>query len=233
MPDRTPVERAAGSAVDPADGIWIGYAFSFTNPVLKIDCLGSPHEILEWFRERGLDPVPIAMHRDTEIQCASAYQDSPRLELLGGEHAPTLTKLLPALRQPGLDEAAAILKDDPAALTGDHNGASLPLLAAVAAGRLDAVRFLLDREADVDRAGEFDMTPLHWAGALGETEIVRELLESRADPGRRSWFRVTPGELARMNGRKDAQWEIDNRGDISKVLSAGDILERMGLPAVR
>lgn len=63
-------------------------------------------------------------------------------------------------------------------------GVPPPLVAAVAKGRPDLARVLLERGADPDRPGAEagDLTPLATALAAGDAELQRLLLEAGADP---------------------------------------------------
>jgi ankyrin repeat protein len=66
-----------------------------------------------------------------------------------------------------------------------HPDGETPLIAASRAGRLDAVKLLLEAGAAVNAADTLqDQTALMWAAAEGHADIVSALLEGRADPNR-------------------------------------------------
>jgi uncharacterized protein len=71
-----------------------------------------------------------------------------------------------------------------------------PLLAAVQAGRPEALRKLLAAGADVEQANAFGVTPLLQASRQGDAESVRLLLEAGAKADRR----YVDGESALMEG---------------------------------
>lgn len=57
-----------------------------------------------------------------------------------------------------------------------------PLSAATYQQRLDVVKLLIERGADVNQGDNAGFTPLHLAAALGYPEVARVLLEAGADP---------------------------------------------------
>src|SRR5687767_12714486 len=101
----------------------IGYAFSFRNRALGVDFFGSPHEILEQVRARGLTPADLAAHRETEISSMEVFKDQPEMKFSGGPHAEAILLLLDALARSDLESATSIVARDPAVLTGAHDGA--------------------------------------------------------------------------------------------------------------
>jgi ankyrin repeat protein len=84
-----------------------------------------------------------------------------------------------------------------------------PLSAATYQERVDVVRLLIERGADVNQGDNASFTPLHLAAALGYPDIARILLEGGADPNRRSAANAghnlgskTPLELLSESDRK-------------------------------
>jgi ankyrin repeat protein len=71
-----------------------------------------------------------------------------------------------------------------------------PLNAAVAAGRLEIARRLLEKGADANAHQHGGITPLHQAAAAGNAEMVRLLLAHRADPSAISEDNRTPLGMA-------------------------------------
>jgi ankyrin repeat protein len=79
---------------------------------------------------------------------------------------------------PGLEDS---LRKDPTALNlGDANGNS-PLILAAFHGHVDAVQFLLQRGAIVDKTNNQHQTALILAAKAGHRKIVELLLRSGAD----------------------------------------------------
>ncbi|MBO9999257.1 MAG: ankyrin repeat domain-containing protein [Cyanobacteria bacterium SID2] len=66
----------------------------------------------------------------------------------------------------------------------DEYEASTPLLAAVLANRVEAVRTLLESGATPNAAAWYETPPLVAAAAKGYVEVARELLSAGADPNR-------------------------------------------------
>ena len=67
-----------------------------------------------------------------------------------------------------------------------------PLWAAAASGRLDVVKLLIERNADVDSRTLTGSTPLRVAAHEGHLDVVRCLVESRADVNARNDYESTP-----------------------------------------
>ena len=72
----------------------------------------------------------------------------------------------------------------------DHPDTETPLMSAARAGRLDAVRLLLEAGADVNATDAHQQeTALMWAAAEGHADVVTALIQAGADPNRKA--RVT------------------------------------------
>lgn len=77
-------------------------------------------------------------------------------------------------------------------------------------GRLEVVKFLIDRGADVNaRAGD-KVTPLHQAARQGQLDVVRLLLSKGADPKLKSDKGQTAENLAAAGGHPDVVREIES-----------------------
>lgn len=209
-------------------GPLIGYFIGIKNPVLSLKCVGTPHEVLVTFRQRGLDPNAVLAHRHTEITSTEVFKTAPDLELTGGPHAETIVDILEALDEGDHTRAEHVLRKDKAALSvGDPNGA-VPLLSAIYSGDLEGARLLLRYGAAPDAAANLGMTPLHWAAAFGERELAEELLRAGANGKSLSWFFVTPEELALLNAERETQRVISDRiGKRSSRFKPKDVIARM------
>lgn len=84
---------------------------------------------------------------------------------------------------------------------GDH--VSDAFYIACRNGALAVARDLRDHGADIDAAGYFGATALHWAALGGHEEVVEWLVDSGADVGRRDpRFDSTPAGWAREGGHE-------------------------------
>jgi hypothetical protein len=211
----------------------IGYAVSLTNRALGLELFGSPQEVLEQLQARGLLPEEVATHRETVLSYKKVFKAHPQMEFSGGPHAEAVLLLLDAIHRADPSAAASIVADDPALLTDAHDGAYIPLLAAVWAGRLEVVQLLLANDASVDGTTHFGMTPLHWAAAGGYSAIAVRLLEGGADAKRVSWFYALPQDLALLNARSETAQLISERSGIApEMFSVERLLTRLGWRAV-
>jgi ankyrin repeat protein len=101
-----------------------------------------------------------------------------------------------------LDRLTELLMFDPVLVTTYSADGFTPLHLAAFFGRPEAVRFLLDRGADVDAAGTGWMTgtALHPAASSRKSEVVAMLLDAGADPDARQSGGWTPLHAAAKNG---------------------------------
>jgi ankyrin repeat protein len=76
-----------------------------------------------------------------------------------------------------------------------------PLHSAVAGGKVEIVRELLARGADVNARQDLGFTALHGAAVEGGEETIRLLLDHGADPDAKNAAGKTPADLAREHGR--------------------------------
>jgi len=79
-----------------------------------------------------------------------------------------------------------------------------PLHSAVAGGKVEIVRMLLARGADVHARQDLGFTALHGAAVGGGEEMIRLLLDQGADPAARNVAGKTPADLARERADKRA-----------------------------
>ena len=74
----------------------------------------------------------------------------------------------------------------------NDSNANTCLHVAARTGRVEIVRFLLSKDANVHSRGRIDYTPLHFAAENGYVEIVRLLLQA----GAKVYHHTTTGKLA-------------------------------------
>lgn len=215
-------------ATRDARGPLIGYAMRVTNLPLRIDCFGMPHEVLETLHARGVSFGAIYGHDETGIISTEVFKVAPKMEFSGGPHADSILELLDALEKPDLRRLERTIQHDPSALTAPDDSALVPLLAAVWAGNLEAIRLLLANGGRSGGVSHLGMTPLHWAAALGEAEIALELSRGGAEPTSLSWFFVTPVELAQINHHPQTERAITGHvAQGSRPFSVKLVLSRM------
>jgi len=114
-----------------------------------------------------------------------------------------LTPLMHSLKhlRPNYEMASMLLERGVTA--NDTNGMGMTVLhIIVGLGTTDAVSWLLDRGADINRRdNEFESTPLAWAARVGRVEMVEHLLARGAErelPDDEPWS--TPAAWARRRG---------------------------------
>ena len=109
------------------------------------------HEVVQALLERGFDPNGVD------------ESGTPALIKAIAEPAPKIFEVLVKWPKTRVNEP-------------NLNGES-PLMLAAIQGRLDWVKLLLERDADVNMPG---WTPLHYAASKGHINVMRELLEHHA-----------------------------------------------------
>jgi len=90
----------------------------------------------------------------------------------------------------------------------------IPLVAATWGGNNDAIEFLVDRGADVNKSGKFDRTPLMIAAFAGRDDTVRLLLSKGANVNKTSRDGKTALSLARERGNLETAELLLNAGAI-------------------
>ena len=87
-----------------------------------------------------------------------------------------------------------------------------PLWAAAASGRLDVVKLLIKRNAEVGGGTSKGSTPLRAAANDGHLDIVRCLVESGADVNSRNYYESTPLRVACYHGHLSVVTYLINKG---------------------
>lgn len=143
----------------------------------------------------GESPLMAALYRGHSEVVQTLVDLGAELDVFAAAALGNTTALTDALRQPGAVEAFA------------YDGWT-PLHLAAFFGRMDAVRILLDRGADLRAVSRNSMknTPLHAATAGKHQQIARLLLEHGADPHAIDAGGYTPAKIAAENG-----FELENR----------------------
>lgn len=85
-----------------------------------------------------------------------------------------------AARSGDIERLESLLEEDPALIDARDEERHTPLHSAAMAGRLDAVRFLLERGADPDARNTADQSPLLYAAFSNYVAIVEALIERGA-----------------------------------------------------
>lgn len=93
---------------------------------------------------------------------------------------------------------------------------STPLIIACENNYTEAVRILLDNNADVNVKASHDMTALMYACEHDNIEMVQLLLDNNANVNDRNYSNVTPLMIACGNGHKNiAQLLVNNDADLN------------------
>ena len=131
--------------------------------------------------------------------------------------------------QEGALRVASLLIDSPRLVPETRNAADeSPLMMAALKGRVELVRRLIARDADVNKPG---WTPLHYAATGGHLDIMRLLLEEHAFIDAQSPNGTTPLMMAASYGTPEAvKLLIEAGADIGmrnqKGMSALDFAQR-------
>ncbi|HEY2945037.1 MAG TPA: ankyrin repeat domain-containing protein [Vicinamibacteria bacterium] len=107
-----------------------------------------------------------------------------------------------------------LLDADPTLVSQRSHDGWTPLHLAAHFGRVEAMRLLIERGADVHArsSNEMNNTPLHAAAAGGRTEAATELLERRADPDARQHGGWAALHSAAQSGRLELARVLLDRG---------------------
>lgn len=110
------------------------------------------------------------------------------------------------------DTMDLLLQSEKCSIDEQGNFGRTPLSAACERGHLDAVKKLLDNDADLEIAGDNEHTPLHTAVCNGHAEVVKLLLEKGAKIHNGSDGSKAPLYCACLNGHHQVaqmllQWE--------------------------
>ncbi|KAF7330183.1 ANK-REP-REGION domain-containing protein [Mycena venus] len=87
-----------------------------------------------------------------------------------------------------------------------------PLHWAASSGSTDIVRFLVDKQAEVDLVDNSGWTPLHIAVSAGHDEIVQELVGAGADVNKKNNKGISPLHYAASKSRIDIGRLLISRG---------------------
>jgi hypothetical protein len=122
------------------------------------------------------------------------------------------TALMVAIREKSMRSVMVLLASPKIDLEAASNNGDTALMIASYTDNLEAVRLLLDKDAEVNRHG---WTALHYAAAVGSSEIVSLLLDKSAYIDAESPNRTTPLMMAARAGHTEvAKLLIDAGADV-------------------
>lgn len=119
------------------------------------------------------------------------------------------------------DRLAALLDNDPRALSRrDSHGRSLLHWAAYAR-RPNTLQLLIERRADLDVTNTAGDTALHWANAIRFTDGVNLLKSAGADSSIRNYFGQTPGNCRAGHATAYVSRVVTKRKYVEYVITTG------------
>jgi uncharacterized protein len=128
--------------------------------------------------------------------------------------------LVMAMKEDAPKVAALLLSHPKINIDTPNKAGETALMLAALRGNEDWVRRLLDRGAQVNRAG---WTPLHYAASGSATNVVALLLEKGADIEAASPNGTTPLMMAARYGAQDSATFLLSRGAKARVTNQGGL----------
>jgi ankyrin repeat protein len=121
--------------------------------------------------------------------------------------------LVLALREHSMKAFRELMAAPKIDLEATSNNGDNALMIAAYSDNIEAVKTLLDRDAEVNKHG---WAPLHYAAAIGDCDIMKLLLEKSAYVDAESTNKTTPIMMAARAGQTDAvKLLIEEGADIS------------------
>ena len=121
-----------------------------------------------------------------------------------------------------LEQAKAMLAEDPALVHARNSMGKTPLHYAVTYGAPDLIDLLVSSGADVNAADHTGLTPLHVAAMIDRSQEARRLVGHNADLEARDSFGDTPLQYAALHGQlRMVKLLIEAGADTATVNDAG------------
>lgn len=154
-------------------------------------------------------------------------------------YADTTADFFDAAKQGNTARLGALLDTSPALVNATNSRGDSPLVVAISARKIDAVRLLLDRHADVNAADRFGFTPLMSAASETKPLFTALLIQRGANVRARSQSGTTPLHRAvgwSQCGTETVKLLLDHGAEVDAQTSEGETplhwLARYGEKAV-
>lgn len=153
-----------------------------------------------------------------EIGCPidDATQETPGLPAAGAEEPYRWARLEDG-RLPKVDHRGRLLPDE----DDVQNSGSTPLHFAILAQKVEFVRFLLSKGADVHKTTSTGCAAIHLAVQSGDASLVKEIISAGSSTDLMTHSGLSPLHLAAQWGHKNAATELINAGCDKEKLTVG------------
>ncbi|KAJ5214249.1 hypothetical protein N7449_001418 [Penicillium cf. viridicatum] len=179
--------------------------FDLNDVSQKIGCFDNEEDLDPWISD---DEQEIGSSKSTDDPDLSTSKDGQTTQ------ATSMSPLYYATWLGMIDTMDLLLQSKKCSIDEQGNFGRTPLAAACETGNLEAVKKLLDNDADLDIVGDNEHTPLHTAACNGHVEVINLLLEKGTKIYNGFIGSKTPLYCACLNGHHKVaqmllQWEPD------------------------